>query len=344
MNKKRAYWLIQSIGWSLYAIVMISGAVVVSSNFQLLMAVPIIAEAILFLGFTHYYRYLNKKWNWFHLPVLKLLPRMLISILLMAVPIYFIRVFVSFLLEFYSPNLLSIGNIIGNVIGDFFALFIWTSLYYAFHYFERYNLSLKYEAAMRRMELDRLKSQLNPHFIFNALNSIRALVDEDPKRSKKAINHLSNILRSSLSADKRELILFKDEMETVRAYLAMESIRFEERLRTKFEIGSETETVMVPPLMFQTLVENGIKHGISKLKLGGELSVKAFVEGKYLVVEISNSGRLVDKALTSSGYGIKNTIQRLKIIYKNEADFKIKNESENMVLTLVRIPLNFKES
>ena len=341
MNKKKAYWLIQIIGWVLYAAIIVLGAFVVSAKFQLVMAVPILVEAAFFLGFTHFYRFLNKEWSWFQLPVLKLLPRMLVSILLMAVPIYFIRVFSSYLLGIYSPNLLGIGNIIGNVIGNFFALFIWTSLYYAFHYFERYNLSLKYEAAMRRMELDRLKSQLNPHFIFNALNSIRALVDEDPMRSKSAINHLSNILRSSLSADKKELILFKDEMETVRAYLAMESIRFEERLRTKFDIYPETETVLVPPLMFQTLVENGIKHGISKLKLGGNLSIKAFVEEKHLIVEIRNSGQLVIKSPTPSGYGIKNTVQRLKIIYKKKADFKIRNESENMVLTLVRIPTEF---
>jgi len=338
MNKKKAYWLIQSIGWSLYAIVMILGASVVSSNFQLLMAVPIIVEAIFFLAFTHYYRYLNKRWNWFHLPVLKLLPRMLTAIFLMAFPIYFIRVFVSYLLEIYSPNLLSASSIIGNGIGDFFALFIWASSYYAFHYFERYNLSLKYEAAMRRMELDRLKSQLNPHFIFNALNSIRALVDEDPSRSKKAINHLSNILRSSLSADKKELILFKEEMQTVRDYLAMETIRFEERLDTEIEMEPETETVLVPPLMFQTLVENGIKHGISKLKQGGQLSVEAYIDNKKLVVKIRNSGKLKEGHHNARGFGIKNTIQRLEIIFNKKAEFEIRNESENMVLTLVRIP------
>lgn len=341
MNKKRAYWLIQSIGWTLYATVMISGAFVVSSNFQILMAVPIMVEAAFFFGATHYYRFLNKKWSWFQLPVLKLLPRMLATILIMAVPIYFIRVSISYLLDLFSPGLLNLGFIIGNIIGNFSALFIWTSLYYAFHYFERYNLSLKYEVTMKKMELNRLKSQLNPHFIFNALNSIRALVDEDPQRSKKAINHLSSILRSSLSADRKELILFKDEMETVRAYLAMETIRFEERLNAIVEVDPETETVFVPPLMFQTLVENGIKHGISKLKNGGVLTVKAFMDGNYLVVEIRNSGKLIDKVLTTRGYGIKNTIQRLKIIFKNKADFEIGNESENMVLTLVRIPTQY---
>ncbi len=341
MNKKKAYWLIQIFGWSLYAAIIILGAFLVSSNFETIMAVPILVESAFFFIFTHYYRYLNKKWNWFQLPVLKLLPRMLLAIILMAIPIYFIRVFVSFLLGIYSASLLNIGFIIGNVIGNFFALVIWTALYYAFHYFERYNLSLKYEVAMKRMELDRLKSQLNPHFIFNALNSIRALVDEDPLRSKKAINHLSNILRSSLSADKTELISFKDEINTVKDYLAMETIRFEERLTTKIDVTNSAKSVMVPPLMFQTLVENGIKHGISKLKEGGNLTIDAFVKNKCLIVEIRNTGVLHKNAEVKSGYGIKNTLQRLEIIYKGKAKFAISNESKNMVLTLVQIPTDY---
>lgn len=341
MNKKRAYWLIQSIGWTLYATLVILGGYVVSDNYQIIMAVPILVEATFFLAITHFYRLLNKRSDWLHLSVLKLLPRLLISIFLMAIPIYFIRVSVSYLLDIYNPSLLNIGNIIGNIIGNLFALFIWTSLYYAFHYFERSNLSLKYEVAMKRMELDRLKSQLNPHFIFNALNSIRALVDEDPIRSKKAINHLSNILRSSLSADRSELISLKDEMETVKDYLAMETIRFEERLQSNVEVAPDTLGVLIPPLMLQTLVENGIKHGVSKLKKGGQLLVSAFIRNKYLIVEIRNSGQLTNNIVESGGYGIKNTLQRLKIIYKNKAEFKIENESENMVLTLVRIPLDY---
>lgn len=341
MNKKKAYRLIQLIGWSLYAIIIIIGVFSFSSDFQLIMAVPIIVEAAFFLGITHNFRSLNKKWGWLHLSAIQLLPRMMASILIMAVPIYFIRVFVSYTLDIYNPSLLNVGNILGNVTGNFFVLFIWTSLYYAFHYFERYNLSLKYEVSLKRMELDRLKSQLNPHFIFNALNSIRALVDEDPARSKNAINHLSNILRSSLSADKSQLIPLKDEMATVIAYLAMETIRFEERLKTHCEVDLKTEAILVPPLMLQTLVENGIKHGISKLKKGGDLSLKAFIEKNLLIVEIRNSGQFEKKTSEGSGFGIKNTIQRLEIIYKNKAEFDIRNESENIVLTLVRIPLEY---
>jgi len=337
MNKKKVYWLSQTFGWLLYAAFMILGGYVVSSNFKPIMAMPILVEAIFFILITHFFRLISKQWGWLQLPATRLMPKMLVSIFVMAIPVYFIRVFMSFIIGVYSVNLLTVNNILGNIIGNFIVLFIWTSLYYAYHYFERYNLSLKYEVAMNKMELDRLKSQLNPHFIFNALNSIRALVDEDPKRSKKAINHLSNILRSSLTADRKELISLKEEMETVKNYLAMETIRFEERIQTTISVASDTESVLVPPLMLQTLVENGIKHGISKLKEGGALSIKTFIEDSTLVVEIRNAGQLKDKKL-NSGYGIKNTIQRLTILFKNEAEFKISNENKNTVLTLLRLP------
>src|SRR5690606_9097471 len=139
--------------------------------------------------------------------------------------------------------------------------FIWTMIYLTFHYFERYNKSLKYEAAAREIELSNLRSQLNPHFIFNALNSIRALVDEDPAKSKEAITQLSGILRNSLMVDRQRLVAFSDEVNTVQDYLALESIRYEERLETRLDLDPQSAKYLIPPLMIQTLVENGIKHG-----------------------------------------------------------------------------------
>ena len=342
MNKKRAYWVSQIFGWFLYATFMIFGGYVVSSNFRPIMAVPILVEASFFLTITHFFRLLTKKMDWLQLPATSLMPRLMVSIFLMAIPVYFIRVTVSYFFGVYTTSLLSPSNIIGNIIGNFIVLFIWTALYYAFHYFERYNLSLKYEVAMNQMELARLKSQLNPHFIFNALNSIRALVDEDPGRSKKAINHLSNILRSSLSADRQELITLGEEIETVRDYLAMETIRFEERLHSSIDVLPASKKILIPPLMLQTLVENGIKHGVSKIKEGGKLSIKTYLDPDYLIIEIRNAGQMKEKQLNGMGYGIKNTKQRLSIIYHNKAEFNIKNENKNTVLTILRLPKDIK--
>ena len=192
---------------------------------------------------------------------------------------------------------------------------------------------------MVQIELNHLKSQLNPHFIFNALNSIRALVDENPVKSKQAINQLSNILRSSLASDKKRLTKFDDELKIVKDYLGLEHIRFEERLKTEFEIHPDSHRFYVPPLMIQTLVENGIKHGISKLTAGGLIRMETQVENDRLKIRIHNSGRLVNGERKGyTGLGLKNTIQRLKLIYGDDASFRILNENDNFVLTEVIIP------
>lgn len=221
--------------------------------------------------------------------------------------------------------------------------FIWSTVYFMFHYVESYNQTLKYEATINEIELNKLKSQLNPHFIFNALNSIRALVDEDPRKSKKAITQLSTILRNSLIMDKKRLIPFTEEMETVKDYLALETIRFEERLQTEFKLHPLSYQFEVPPLMVQTLVENAIKHGISGLVEGGVVRIESelFSETKKLAIRILNSGYYVNGVKRKgSGYGIENTKQRLRLIFGQEASFSIGNESDGMVLTEVIIPQN----
>lgn len=193
---------------------------------------------------------------------------------------------------------------------------------------------------MREIELAHLKSQLNPHFIFNALNSIRALVDENPEKSKKAITQLSNILRNSLIGEKKKLTKFEDEFNTVRDYLELESTRYEERLKTYFDIHPESYDFLVPPLMLQTLVENGVKHGISNLKEGGTIKLRTFVEDDIMHIQIRNSGQYVNGTNSdkSEGFGLRNTKQRLKMIYGNRANIHIFNENENTVLTIVKIP------
>ena len=281
----------------------------------------------------------SKQRQWLTLKVSKLLPRVLTVIAIMAIVVYFFRVLISYISGLYSPELLSLPNVLGNATGNFIVLLIWSSIYFAYHYFERYNQSLKYEAVMNEMRLNQLKSQLNPHFIFNALNSIRALVDEEPSKSKMAINHLSSMLRSTLVADKKKLTSFEEELGTVKDYLAMESIRFEERLKTVFDVEEASKNVQVPPLMIQTLVENAIKHGISKLKRGGIVSIKASVADQKLKIEIRNTGHYTPKTKKGTGgYGIKNTRQRLDLIYGKKANFDIRNDGDDMVLTTIEIP------
>jgi LytS/YehU family sensor histidine kinase len=252
---------------------------------------------------------------------------------------------VSFLLGLFDQSVaLDPSRIAGLTSVYAVIFFLWSVLYFTFHYFDQYNKALKYEASMVQIELNNLKSQLDPHFMFNALNSIRALVDENPAKCKQAITQLSTILRSSLATEKKGLTKFDEELKIVKDYLGLESIRFEERLKTEFDIHPESQDFFVPPLMIQTLVENGIKHGISRLTAGGIIQVKTMVDKGRLKVMIRNSGHLVNgvKKNKTGGIGLRNTVQRLKLLYGDEASFRIVNENDNFVLTEIVIPQNKK--
>jgi two-component system, LytTR family, sensor kinase len=291
---------------------------------------------IFFIGSTHQFRKYIKKNDWIKLGITRLIPRVFAAVTILS---FFYVIFEMSLIIFF--NQLYFDNIYVAVLMNFLAAMIlyvgWSMIYFLYHYIDSYNKALKYEATINEIELNKLKSQLNPHFIFNALNSIRALVDENPAKAKTAITQLSHILRNSLIVDKNKIISFGEEIKTVRDYLDLETIRYEERLNTQIDIQPGSEEFQVPPLMIQTLVENGIKHGISKLKRGGLIKIETCIENSLLVIRIWNSGqyKILERP---SGYGITNTMQRLRLIYGDNACFRIANEDKNFVLTEIRIP------
>jgi len=339
MNKEKLYWIFQIAGWGIYALFSLAVGIITSPDESIdpRIFATVIFETLLLLGLTHFYRYAIHREGWLQKPAAYVFPRLLAMLVVCAIPIYPIKVGFMWVLGIYSSGLWD--QMLLSTITYIFFPFLWMVFYVLYHYLVRYNQSLKYEAAMREVELAQLKSQLNPHFIFNALNSIRALVDEHPGKSKLAINQLSNILRKLLASDNTGLTKFEDEFRTVKDYLDLESTRFEERLRTEFDIHPESSDYLVPPLMLQTLVENGIKHGISNLKEGGIIKLKTFVEDELMHIQIRNTGQYVNgQYRNKSGFGIKNTKQRLKLIYGNYADFKIFNENSHTVLTIVKIP------
>lgn len=342
VNKGRLYWSLQAGGWSIYAIVQIVAVLAQDegsiSNQRIAF---LLYEASFCLIVSHIYRNFMNSWKWLSLGMSRLIPRVILSVFVIGAIMYFLRIPVSVSLGLFNKNVvLDPFVFLGQSFFYAIIFFLWSVLYFIYNYFERYNKSLKLEASIKEIELNNLKSQLNPHFIFNALNSIRALVDENPSKSKMAINQLSNILRNSLVTEKRGLTKFEDELKIVKDYLGLESIRFEERLRTELDIDLGSAGFMVPPLMIQTLVENGIKHGVSKLKEGGIIQIKTRVEKDRLKIHIRNSGhfQLNGARKTSGGLGLENTRQRLKLIYGDEASFRILAESDTFVLTEIIIP------
>jgi two-component system, LytTR family, sensor kinase len=344
-NKNRLYWSLQIGGWAFYAAVQIVASILYSSNSEVSTQrfLFLLYDALFCLMVTHLFRYFILKWHWLNLSLPRLIPKAIVSVFAFGAMMYVLKVTVSIPLGLYNKELaFDLFVFLGQSVFYAIIFFLWSVLYFIYNYFERYNKSLKYEASVKEIELNNLKSQLNPHFIFNALNSIRALVDENPQKSKEAINLLSNILRSSLTSEKRGLTHFEEELKMVKDYLGLESIRFEERLHTEFDIAIGSNEFLVPPLMIQTLVENGVKHGISKLTKGGVIKLSTKIVNDELKICIRNSGQYVNGTTSNPGLGLSNTIHRLKLLYGETAQLRITNENENFVLTEISIPHLYK--
>jgi hypothetical protein len=268
LTRTRVYWLCQIVGWSSYAIFTLALFALYERQ---LMALDIAGQLLLtgyYILSTHVYRNLIIRWGWLNTLSPNLIPKVVLSIIVLSISCFLFEMMlnsVGITVETDDP----LGWRITQFFGSLFLYFIWSMVYFVYHYFENYKSALKYQASINEIQLNKLKSQLNPHFIFNGLNSIRALIDENPKKAKLAVTQLSNILRNSLSMNEKKLVNFNEELKTVSDYLELENVRYEERLNTILEIDPESYRFSVPPLMVQTLVENGIKHGIANLVDGG---------------------------------------------------------------------------
>jgi LytS/YehU family sensor histidine kinase len=235
-----------------------------------------------------------------------------------------------------------LGKMISNIFTSFIYLFIWNCIYFIYHYVSESRKNqfdkLKLEALVKSLELKTIKSHINPHFIFNALNSIRALIDEDPNRARQAVTGLSNILRSSMQSDQLEIITLEKELDIVKDYLALELIRFEDRLRVAYQIDEDTLDNPIPPMMLQTLVENAIKHGIGKQIGSGEIMISAQEQNNFYQIRVVNTGKL-DMQDGHEGFGLQSTSNRLKLIFGDRASFQIIQLDETHVEAKAIIPL-----
>ncbi len=347
LSRKKIYWISQLSGWSLFILINL----LVIASFEELPWQRILVW--IFLGFsgiffTHLLRKTIRRKKWLDLQLKQIIPRVIFASFITGTIIYALVFGAGYLLGTINQEELTVARPIAGVVNTSGVIFLWSLIYFAVHYLENYKKkeieSLIWEAAVKDYELKTLKSQLNPHFMFNAMNSIRALIEEDREAAKIALTKLSNILRYSLQMEKMESVPLEEEMETVRNYLDLERIRFEERLKYNLEIDPQSKNIEIPPMMIQTLVENGIKHGISKRTLGGEIDIKSRLQIangiSQLKIEIENSGHLSEKDLkNSNGFGINNTKHRLNLLYGEEAKFSLKNLNGEKVLAELEIPI-----
>lgn len=346
MSKKQInYWLCQFGGWLLYAMAMLFFANVFRNNMSDLLWKRLFLFIFLGIFYTHLLRFFIHKFQlmpplhgkkWFSFFVLILLICVANSLTISTLIQY---------LGWYRKEFN--GTIATRFVFTLFdsspIIFVWSSIYYIWHYVEDARKTevdkIKLESLVKELELKTIKSHINPHFIFNALNSIRALVDENPERARTAITELSNILRSSMNTDKAETTSLEKELNIVQDYLALEHIRFEDRLKVEYDIDEDTLDLPIPPMMLQTLIENTIKHAISKQKEGGVVKIVSKFADDYHEIIIQNTGKISDD-FNTEGFGISSTKNRLALLFGNKASFELKDTQKNMVEAIIKLPIN----
>lgn len=339
-NISKYYWWYQIGGWLFWMVLNIILANYYNRPMRATFFVNQGSLVVLGVALTHALRWCILKMNWLEYPVNKLILRIPILIIICTALLTVSRGYILNYLGIgrHHHDLFSLWRFITGAL----LITIWTTIYFIGYYFQKeqqYEIDkLQLESAVKELELRTIKSHLNPHFLFNALNSIRALVDEDPQHARTAITELSNILRASIKTEKMETVSLGRELDIVKDYLAIEHIRFENRLNVKYGIEEETLDFQIPPMMLQTLVENAIKHGIAHTISEGQVEIISKTSDRYFEVIVRNSGQFVEKK-EHDGFGIESTRQRLELLYKNNASFDIYNVNKDIVEAKIRIPI-----
>lgn len=205
------------------------------------------------------------------------------------------------------------GVWLGYVLNTSIMLWLWIGVWASWQYLSRWRegeiAKWRAEAAQRALELEVLRAQVNPHFMFNALNNLRALINEDPARAREMVTRLSNILRHTLYHSARERVPLADELAVVRDYIALEQLHHEERLQVHWQLDAAAESATLPPMLLQLLVENAIKHGITRTPGGGTIDIRIAREGDRLQVQVTNPGRWAPGP--QAGIGLQHLRERL---------------------------------
>jgi len=335
------YWILQLGGWFAW---MLNEAVVYTNQYGWHWAwlYASLANISLAIFLTHQYKNIIKVNSWQDLPLFTMLRNHFIILCLMAACLVGLNLPIDQYLLGENFEVQISPFIITQYLFNFMKpLAIWMLIYFFFQYskkqlvMERENNQL--ERAIQETEGKVLRAQMNPHFVFNALNGIRALITEDPAKAKKGINQLSKLLRSSLLTERKKTISIAEELDTILDYLNLEKKRYEERLAWKIEVPKEISQAQIPPMLLQTLVENAIKHGIAHSSKEGLIQIKGEIASEMIHLQVINPGHLKTKG-ESTGIGLVNSQNRLQLLFGETAHIDLKPLDKNHVLASVTIP------
>ena len=215
------------------------------------------------------------------------------------------------------------------------------SLGFAVDYYRRYRAeelrSARLETQLAQAQLQALKMQLQPHFLFNTLNTISAMVQDDPEGAERMIARLSELLRISLDSAGTQETSLKQELDFVQRYLDIELIRFEDRLRVHLDVSDDTLDAQVPNLVLQPLVENAIRHGIAPKASGGTVTIRSRRNADQLVVEVADDG-CGRRGEIMEGVGLGSTRQRLERLYGSNHRFELRDPPDGGLQVVLTIP------
>lgn len=236
------------------------------------------------------------------------------------------------------------------IISGFLMFWLMIIILSALNYYRRYKgqsiRATELEARLTQSQLQALKMQLHPHFLFNALNTIAMMVRRQKgEQAVEMISGLSDLLRKSLSHQGEQFVPLEQELALLQKYLRIEEVRFQDKLHIKYDIDPESQQVPVPSLLLQPLLENAFKHGVSQSMGDAEIQIISRVEGEFLTVIISNSGPHLPPGWSlqhQEGIGLRNTQSRLRQLYPDHFRLSVRNTTPNGVLVEIRIPVSSK--
>lgn len=338
------YWRCQLIGWISYIGIQLMLASLLD-RYEWKMTLFLVIISVIGLVVTHFLRKLIHQYHLKTWPIKRLMLWATALLPLLSVAMTAIAYFISQAMasRHAAPQPSILEMLLQLSINWILVFLIWYAIYFAVAFFKRYNQAevekWKMKALLNDTELQALRAQINPHFMFNCLTSACALTIEDPPKAQRVLTRLSDLLRHALATGEQPMVSVAQELSVTRKYLELESIRLEDRLAYHIDVGEESKQAQIPAMMMQMLVENGIKHGVALRPQGGRLEIDSDLSQKHLHIRIRNSGRLTDEIQQGHGLGTKNVRDRLKLLYGDRAHFSLKQTGQEWVTAELQIPL-----
>lgn len=342
------YWKCQLIGWSAAALYW--GIVgYLGEGFNLLFGLgQYLTDICCYILLSHLYRIFAIQHHWQELNLKQLIQRIIPAAFMLGVGYTLVTVVKIYLLQllFHIGPISTFSAFLNaNGLSIFMAglrlMSIWLLAYHLYHYAQR-EIRISSENSRlamlnKEVQLSMLSAQLNPHFLFNSLNNIKALTAIEPRSARRGIDLLAELLRHNLYSNYELLTSIKKELQLVKDYLELEALRLEDRLSYRISVAEEVMDVLILRLSIQTLVENAIKHGISQLKNGGLLEINIQREVEWLKITVWQPG-VLKMTDAEQGIGLRNLQERLLLTYKGKAVFELFQQEEKVGAQL-QIPI-----